>query len=214
MVATGAQATTPKPVPATAARAIALVRASPDTAQAAAPFARELGWSAQWRETQWWVAGAFTSQWGKRFVVSATLERGRVEADGPFRGPTKIWIRQRLRRFNLTSLYTRFTAAAAIASVGKNVGIDSYTVIDAAARVAQDTPTKVGWYFIFYVQNTDGTKSVLPVVGLSGNPVQEGQYVDGYGFGGQPSRQTTVPLNLSDWVHAVAKARGWQAPNL
>jgi hypothetical protein len=58
----GVSAATPKPRPATAQKAIALVRASHDMSEEAAPFAHELGWKAEWRGDRWWVIGLFSSQ--------------------------------------------------------------------------------------------------------------------------------------------------------
>src|SRR2546430_868164 len=73
-----AVAVSSKPVPPTAKKAIALVRANPDTTQAASPYQRELGWSAAWRGDRWWVVGVFKSQWGKRFAVDAAIIAGKV----------------------------------------------------------------------------------------------------------------------------------------
>jgi hypothetical protein len=80
--------------------------------------------------------------------------------------------------------------------------------------LAQDGTQHVGWYFAVYAPNATDSKVVVVVTGLSGNPVQEGNHVDGYGFGGQPELETSVPLNLGDWVRTVAKASGWTPSNL
>ena len=214
-LASSADAGTSKPRPATAAKAIALVRSNQDTSRAASPYKRELGWVAEWRDDRWWVAGVFESQWAQRFVVDAAIVGGRVRTYVNYDGrPTKAWIYANTRRWKLATLYTRFTAAAAIASVRQDVGLGTYTVLGSAARIAKDSAGSVAWYFVFYVQTADGSNLVLPVTGPDESPAVEGNYIDGYGFGSQPQLQQSVPLNLSDWIRGLASARGWHPSNL
>jgi hypothetical protein len=199
------------PAPRTAAKALALVRANPNTNQAAQPFQRELGWVAQWRGDRWWLVGLFSSTYGTRFVVDATVEGTSVlDYISPGR-PSLTWVRTTARRWHMATLYTRLTSAAAIKIAEQDV-IESnqYTVLGAASKLAEDTGQRVGWYFAFYVQDvTTGARSVVAVTGYGGTSVEEGTYANGYGFGAQPQLQTSVPLNLSDWVHAVSASRHW-----
>lgn len=208
-----------KPRPATAQKAIALVRSHPDTNQAAAPFKREIRWAAEWRGDRWWVLGLFESDWGAQFVVDAAIRRGQVYTYGP----SRVWVRARATRWGLRTLYTRFTPAAAIEAVKESnpyeetagLALSEYTIVDAAARLATDTADTQAWYFAFYVQPPSGDRRVLAVTGLGGSgPANEGLYSSGYGFGATPQVFERIPLNLLDWVRAVAKARGWQPSNL
>src|SRR5207248_7996948 len=108
----------------------------------------------------------------------------------------------------------RLTPEAAISIAQKDtIYTGRYTVLDAAAKLARDAARQVGWYFAFYVQDHTGQRLVLVVSRDGGEPVEEGLYVDGYGFGAQPELQTTVPLNLSDWVRGIVQARGWTPSN-
>ena len=202
-----------KPKPPTAKRAIALVRANPDTANDF--YKREVAWVAEWRGDRWWVVGAFESLWGKRFAVDAAIIKGRVRTDIHYaERPTRKWVKATVARWGLSTLYTRLSTQAAIELVQKKtVGLNSgYTVLDAAAKLARDTARSVAWYFVLYVQRADGTKLVLPVTSGSG-PLEEGNFIDGYGFG-STSVQQTVPANLTDWIRSIARARGWTPVNL
>jgi hypothetical protein len=115
------------------------------------------------------------------------------------------------RLWHLATFYTRFTPAAAISVAEHDTTSPAgYSVIDAAAKLAKDAAKQVGWYFALYVKDTaSGNRLVVVVARFGGGPVEEGLYSDGYGFGSQPELLKSVPLNLSDWVRTVAKARGW-----
>jgi hypothetical protein len=185
-----------KPIPRTAQKAIARVRAAPDTNSEASPFQQELAWAAQWRRDKWWVVGLFESPWGTRFVVDATLSGGKVYTYIDYSNrPAATWVRATAKRFwHLQTLYTRLTPEAAI-SIAQRDTIDTgtYTVLDAAAKLARDTARQAAWYFAFYVQTQTGQRLVLVVSAGGGEPVEEGVYVDGYGFGATPELQQTVP---------------------
>jgi hypothetical protein len=207
--------TSTTPSPRTAQKAVALARANTDTNKAASPFKSEIRWIAQWRGDRWWLLGIFSSEWGTRFVVDATVKGGTVSTYINYSSrPSVTWVRTTARRWQLRTLYTRLTPAAAIQLAEKTVDSGQYTILGAAAKLARDSAQDVGWYFAIYAQNAAGAKVVLTVVGLGGRPVQEGNYVDGYGFGAQPELQMSVPLNLTDWVRSVAKSRNWTPSNL
>ncbi len=131
--------------------------------------------------------------------------------------PAAAWVRATAgRRWGLHTLYTRFTGAAAISVAERDtISPGQYTVLDAAAKLARDSARLVAWYFAIYVQNRSGERLVVVVSQYGGEPVEEGTYAGayGYGFGAQPDLQTSVPLNLSDWVRAVVKARNWSPSN-
>jgi hypothetical protein len=208
-----------KPIPRSAQQAVARVRAAPDTNREASPFQRELAWVAQWRGDRWWVLGLFESSWGARFVVDATLMKGNVYAYINYADrPAATWVRTTAKqRWGLRTFYTRFTAAVAISAAEQETGVPvKYTVIDAAAKLASDTARQVAWYFAIYVQDKSGKRLVVVILAFGGGPVEEGTYAGDYdyGFGARPTPQTTVPLNLVDWVRAVAKARHWTPSNL
>jgi hypothetical protein len=208
-----------KPIPRTARQALRRVRAAADTSRAASPFTHELAWAAQWRGDKWWLVGLFDSEWGTKFVVDATLRRGTVYTYINYLDrPTSSWVRTTARRlWHVSTFYTRFTSAAAISVAQRSaISTSRYSVIDAAAKLARDTAKEVGWYFAFYVQDTASGNRIVVVVTRFGDgyPVEEGEYSGGYGFGSQPGLSTSVPLNLSDWVHTVAAARGWTPSNL
>jgi hypothetical protein len=205
-----------KPWPKTARAAIALVRADPDTSREASPFKREITWIAEWHRDRWWVIGLFESNWGVRFVVDATISHHHVYTYIEYISrPSRKWVLAKARRWHLATLYTRLTSTQAIEFAKTSIGLaPRYTIVDAAAKLARDTASSVGWYFVFYVTTQDGRKLVLAVTGLGGRPAEEGEYTSGYGFGSQPQLQDSVPLNLSDWVRSVVKARGWQPSNL
>jgi hypothetical protein len=205
-----------KPSPRTARTAVARVRAAPDTSREASPFKRELAWAAQWRRDRWWLVGLFESPWGTRFVVDATLSRGKVYTYIAYADrPAAAWVHATAGRFwHVPTLYTRLTPDAAISLVRPTtISSVRYTVLDAAAKLARDTAREVGWYFVFYVQDQSGQRLVLVVSRYGGEPVEEGLYTGGYGFGSQPEVQTGIPLNLSDWVRSVVRARGWTPSN-
>jgi hypothetical protein len=211
------QAFSKRPVPATARRAIAFVRAHPDTSREASPYLRELGWVAEWRGDRWWLVGLFESPWHKRFVVDASIIRGRVQTYTNYAGrPSGKWVRATARRWKLATLYTRLTPAAAIELTRESVSLElrPYTVLDAAAKLARDNARLRGWYFAYYVRAEDGKNRIMVVTGLGDRPSEEGNYVSGYGFGSQSEVHETVPLYLSDWVGGIAKARGWRPSTL
>jgi hypothetical protein len=124
--------------------------------------------------------------------------------------PAPAWIRATAeRRWGVQTLYTRFTTTTAIAAVEGLTGLSrDYTVLDAAAKLVLDTARDVGWSFAIYVQDRSGNRLVIAF------SAGEGTYVTGYGLSVEPAPQTTVPLNLVDWVRAVAKARNWTPSNL
>jgi hypothetical protein len=128
--------------------------------------------------------------------------------------PTAKWVRATARRWRLPTLYTRLTPDAAIQLVEKDTISRQYTILGAAAKLARDSAQHVGWYFAIYVQNSSGTKLVFAVNGLGGGYVEEGNYAGGYGFGSTAQLETSVPLNLSDWIRAVANSNKWSPSNL
>jgi hypothetical protein len=205
-----------KPSPRTGAQAVSRVRSNPDTNQEASPFKTELAWVAQWRGSQWWVLGLFSSPWGTRFVVDASVIGGHVYAYvNYFLRPPLKWVRATAARWRLRTLYTRYTPAAAIQVAEKDtIYSDHYKVLGAAAKLAVDTAQKAGWYFVFYANDlTTGANVVLAVTSFVGGPVEEGMYASGYGFGSQPQLQSSIPLNLSDWVRALVRAHRWHPTN-
>jgi hypothetical protein len=122
-------------------------------------------------------------------------------------------VRVTARRWHLPTLYTRFTQATAIQRIEQDrFYASAYTILGAAAKLARDGAQRVGRYFAIYAQDTTGKKLVIVVTTLGGDPVQEGDFGD-YGFG-STELQTSVPLNLSDWVRAVAKSGNWNPSNL
>ena len=63
-------------------------------------FKSELGWVAQWRGDRWWVLGLFSSPYGTRFVVDASVIGGKVYADlGMYQRPSATWVRATARRW-------------------------------------------------------------------------------------------------------------------
>jgi hypothetical protein len=206
-----------KPWPRTARGAIALVRANRNTNEEASPFRREITWLAQWRRDRWWVIGLFESPWSVRFVVDAAVVKRHVYTYIDYgQRPSRKWVGTIARRWQLSTLYTRLTRAQAIQFAKDSLGstLRTYTILDAAGKLAKDTAPSTAWYFVFYVTAQDGRRLVLAVTGLGSAPAEEGEYVGGYGFGSQPQLHDTVPLNLVDWVRVVTKARGWQPSNL
>jgi hypothetical protein len=195
---------------------VALVRGSTDTNQEASPFTSELAWVVQWRGNKWWAVGLFSSPWGTRFVVDAAVIGGKVYTYIAYSSrPSAKWVRATARRWQLSALYTRLAPDAAIQLVEKDtISPSRYTILGAAAKLARDSAEHVGWYFAIYVQDRSGTKLVFAVNGLGGGYVEEGDYAGGYGFGATPQLQTRVPLNISDWIRAVAKKNGWSPSNL
>src|SRR5207244_2134356 len=123
-----------------------------------------------WRGNKWWVLGLFSSQWGTRFVVDATLSGGRVYTYINLGRPSPTWVRATAQRWHLGTLYTRYTPAAAIQVAEQDtISPSQYTVLGAAAKLARDGAQHVGWYFALYVQDTTGKKLVLVVTGLGGD---------------------------------------------
>jgi hypothetical protein len=219
--ASGRATSKEEPWPRTAAQAIALVRANPRMNDQLTPFERVLGWYASWRGDRWWVVGLFKSPWSARFVGDASIIHHRVYAHLDYtERPSQKWVKAAARRshWHLHRFYTRFPNSKAIHAAEKGAGIDGtqpYTVLDAAAELVEDSPKKVAWYFAVYVQAPEGTKSVYTITGLGpGDPVVERIFADGYGFGSQPTLDTTVPPELRRWVRSVSAARGWQPSNL
>lgn len=217
----GALSGSAKTGPRTAKEAIALVRAHPDTSDAASPFKRELRWSAEWRGDKWWVIGLFESKRYQRFVVDASVWKGRVWTHTNYaRRPSRAWVQRKAQRWGLKSLYTRFSQTGAIdvvkmsdlsSSVEGGPGLDSYEILDAAAKLAIDTKSAVGWRFAFYVRDlVTGKRLVLTVTGPGGRPTLEGDYSGRYGFGADARLYERPPRNLAAWLRYVAKARGWR----
>lgn len=212
-----ADTATRRPIPPTAQRAIRLVQTHRDTDREASPFRRELRWLAEWRGDRWWVLGLFESDWGVRFVVDAAIINGRVDAYINYgTRPRRRWIRKKVRRWRLRTLYTRLTPAAAVGLARESLAtkLRGYTVLDGAAKLARDSARSTAWYFVYYARTGDGRNVVLAVDGYGGRPVEERSYAAGYGFGLEPQLHDTVPLPLRKWVQSVATRRGWQPTNL
>ena len=119
-----------RPFPRTGQKAVALVRANTDTNREASPFKSELAWVAQWRGNKWWAVGLFSSPWGTRFVVDASVIGGRVYTYISYSArPSAKWVRATARRWQLPTLYTRLTPDAAIQLVEKDTISSRYTIL-------------------------------------------------------------------------------------
>ena len=195
--------------------AIATVRHSDDMARDAEPYAREVDWYAEQRDDQWWVIGLFESPWGVQFVRDAAIWEGRVYAHIN-RGarPTHEWVISRAReRWNLTTYYTRLTPEAAIDKVQVSEpvrdALKGVQVVDSSAGLIEDNAVTQQWRFAFYVEWPGGSKAVVVVGGLGADGAEEGNYMDGYGFGNATETYWKIPLNFVDWVRDVANRRGW-----
>jgi hypothetical protein len=224
--------------PPTKEKAIAMVRTDPKMSQAVGPLKHELDWKAEWVEDRWYVIGLFESSWGAKFVRHATIFEGEVYVSGyeysrEFTPPNDWVISKAKKEWDLKTLYTRLTPETAIELVKRNEKV-SYTlkeeikeekvfglprtilkdkpILDAVAELIRDDIEVQEWRFAFYVQQKDGSKAILIVIGLGGRGAIEGQYADGYGFGEtiEVYWHWNAPLYLRDWIDKIAKERGWE----
>jgi hypothetical protein len=219
------------PDPATGLSAVAVATANLDVADALAePYASEAGWTAQWRGHAWWLAGVFSSAWGKRFLVRATVVGSHVRFGA---GPGRKWILLHARPRLKNTLYTRLNPwSAALLLKAEVLASPSqfdqhrYSILAEAAELVRDSPPTLGsgpaWYFVLYAKDlATGKKVVLPVTSVSRSPLVETSYgaaergTTAYGFEDfdvlrkVPSKHPA----LARWIHRVVAKRGWQPTN-
>lgn len=224
------------PRPATGRQAVALARAHENVPRALArPYKAEIGWTAQWQGHNWWLVGAFESDWGTRFVVRAAVH-GRDAQFGA--GPTREWILANAQP-SVTTLYTRFDPSSAAAQMkaellatpppppGSFPDFDpkNYTIFDGAAELVQDVPagqgyfSGPGWWFVYYARDLrTGLNVVLPVAGLNYSPAGEGSFETArgqtsYGIGGLVWNNVPAGTSLGNWISGVIAANGWEPTN-
>jgi hypothetical protein len=217
--------------PATGQKAVAVARSNGVPSALARPYRAELGWTAQWQGSQWWLVGVYESDWGTRFVVRAAV-RGRHASYGV--GPTRQWIVTNAQP-QVTTLYTRFDPASAVAAMesamlaqptpepGSYPNFDprNYTILDGAATLVRDEPEEggrwgsgPGWWFVYYARDhRTGQNVVLPVTGAGYDPpAPEGPgFRSAYGFTDFWVRNDVRPAvpAVDDWIDSVVAARGW-----
>ena len=228
-----------KPNPARGRAAVAFARAGFDVVDALAePFVRELRWTAQWKGKEWWLVGAFSSQWGKRFVVRATVVGQHVRFG---EGPTRRWIAKHVRPRWTRAFYTRLKPVSATglmqaemlalppptaASVSQ-FDPANYSILAGAAELVRDAPPTVDsgprWYFVFYAKDlATGRNVVLPVTSSSLGPLVERTYETStpgstaYGFEGFDVllKVPSHPQAVRTWIRSVVAKRGWHPTNL
>jgi len=223
------------PSPATGQAAVALARANGVASALARPYKAELGWTAQWQGHQWWLVGVYESDWGTRFVVRAVIQGGYARFGVR---PTRQWILANARP-QVTTLYTRFTPAAAVAEMKTemlavqppdqpngypNFDPQNYTILDGAATLVRDEPAGSAygsgpdWWFVYYaLDHRTGQNVVLPVTGPGYDPpVPESSFPTAgggsvYAFWGPWVRNDVEPARpaLDTWIDGVIAARGW-----
>lgn len=228
-----------KPHPAKGRQAVRVARANLHVVDVLAqPFTGGQGsWTAQWRGNQWWVVGVFSSEWGKRFVVPATVQGGWVRFGA---GPGRQWILKHARPRLKTTLYTRLKPWSATSLMktemlalppptpGSVSQFDpaNYSILAGAAKLVRDVrPTAASgpaWYFVYYATDrSTGKNVVLPVTTPSLGPLVETTYdtarpgSTAYGFEGFDVL-LTVPSHkpaLTSWIRSVVAKRGWHPTN-
>jgi hypothetical protein len=217
------------PHPGTAKAALAVVHANLDVADLLAePYYNESGWTAQWRGHEWWLAGVYRSDWGKRFVVRAAVKGNNVQLDS---GPSTRWIRKHASPRLIRTVYTRLKPWSAasllkselLAGPVSRFDLRKYSILAGSAELARDIPSTLGsgpaWYFVYFTKDlATGKNVVLPVVSSSGGPLDETTYDSStpgstaYGF--QSFRLLpSVPAGLSGWIRSVVAKRGWHPTN-
>jgi hypothetical protein len=217
------------PSPATAKAAVAVAQANFDIPSVLAePFLGGGGWTAQWRGKEWWLVAVFRSNWGKRFVVRATVSGDNVQFGA---GPSKQWIHEHATPRPIRTLYTRLKpwSAASLLKAEMLAGPASrfdpkkYSILAGSAGLVRDAPPTAGsgpmWYAVYYATDLPtGRKVVVPVTSPSRGPLVEMAYAastpgsTAYGFQGYRVLRT-VPSSLSDWIRSVVAKRGWRPTN-
>ena len=224
------------PSPATGQQAVEVARANGVASALARPYRNELGWTAQWHGTQWWLVGVYESDWGTRFVVRAAV-RGRQASYGV--GPTRQWILANAQP-RVTTLYARFDPATAVAQMKAqmmalpppqdtneypNFDPRNYTILDGAATLVRDESgtspyygSGPGWWFVYYaLDHRTGKNVVLPVTGAGYDPpAPEAAFSRSgrpstygfYDFWVRNDVRPAVPA-VDNWIDSVIAARGW-----
>jgi hypothetical protein len=217
-----------KPSPARARQAVAVAGANLDVADALAqPFEAEQGWTAQWRGHEWWLVGVFHSEWGKRFVVRASVVGDRVRFGA---GPGKRWILKHARPRLRKTVYTRLKPSSAagllqtemLSQPTARFDPKRYSILRRAAKLVRDSDSGPAWDVVYYAKDlTTGKGVVLPVTSPSKHPLVETTYdtstpgSTAYGFKafdvllGAPSDRP----RLTKWIRSVVAARGWHPTN-
>ena len=209
-------------------QAVSVAGADFDVADVLAqPFAREQGWSAQWRGHEWWLAGVFYSGWGKRFVVRATVVGRNVRFGA---GPGKRWILKHARPRLQKTVYTRLKPSSAVALLKAETlaqptpqfDPSRYSISAGAAKIVRDVDSGPAWSFVFYAEDlATGKNVVLPVTSSSRGALAETTYdtstpgATAYGFTGFDVL-LTVPSNrphLAKWIRGVVARKHWKPTN-
>lgn len=217
------------PSPATAKAAVAVAQANLDIPYVLAqPYLTGGTWTAQWRGHAWWLVAVFRSEWGKRFVVRATVAGNHVQFGA---GAGKQWILDHTRPHVKKTLYTRLKPWSAVGLLREEMlgGSDPqfdpsrYSILAGSAELVRDVPSTAhsgpAWYAVYYAKDlANGKNVVLLVTSPSFGPLVETTYdtatpgATAYGFTNFDVR-LAVPSRLSDWVRGVVAKRGWQPAN-
>jgi len=217
-----------RPNPARGRQAVSVAEADFGVADVLAhPFAAEQGWSAQWRGHEWWLVGVFKSEWGKRFVVRATVVGRNVRFGA---GPGKRWILKHARPRLKNTVYTRLKPSSAAALLKAEMLVQptstfdpkNYSILAGAAKLVRDIDTGPAWAAVYYAKNlTTGKNVVLPVTSPSHHALVEATYdtstpgATAYGFK-DFDVLPTVPSNrpqLAKWIRGVVARKHWQPTN-
>lgn len=174
------------------------------------------------------MLGLFESDWGVRFVVDAGVWQGRVYNCIVYSGrPSRACVRAKARKWGLRTLYTRLKGVNAIQLVKNSdlsrteeggPGLDSYTILGAAANLAQDSLVSQGWYFAFYVRRS-GNRAAARSYGhrTRWRPSRGSLYFGGeYGFGATPHlcmSRSTESVRLGPGSRQIARLETFTRAN-